>query len=219
VLWVTYLGLEPYVRRRAPDSLIGWTRLIGGQWQDSHVGRDVLIGISAGMAMTLFAALHNILPLLAGQPEPMPLLLNVDSLVAVRHAVAFIVRAIDEAVLSAMLGTVGFIALAIVFRRRRLGIPVAILLFTPVAVNGMFMPGTPALDLVIGALIIAAFVITIVRFGLLAGTAALATHFIMLRAPVTVHLGAWWATAGVISVCVIAAATLAASSFALRGAR
>ena len=30
VLWLTYLGLEPYIRRYSPDSLIGWTRLLAG---------------------------------------------------------------------------------------------------------------------------------------------------------------------------------------------
>ena len=25
LFWLTYLGLEPYVRRHSPDSLIGWT--------------------------------------------------------------------------------------------------------------------------------------------------------------------------------------------------
>ena len=42
LLWLTYLGLEPYVRRHSPDSLIGWTRLIAGSWRDPRVGRDVM---------------------------------------------------------------------------------------------------------------------------------------------------------------------------------
>ena len=34
LLWLTYLGIEPYIRRYAPDSPIGWKRLIGGGWSD-----------------------------------------------------------------------------------------------------------------------------------------------------------------------------------------
>ena len=37
LLWLTYLGLEPYVRRFSPDSLIGWTRLVAGGWRDPRV--------------------------------------------------------------------------------------------------------------------------------------------------------------------------------------
>jgi len=66
-----------------------------------------------------------------------------------------------------------------------------VVIFTPVALSGMFRPGTPVLDLFIGAGIITIFVVTIVRFGLLATIAALATHFILLRAPLTLQLSSW----------------------------
>ena len=68
------------------------------------------------------------------------------------------------------------------------------MLFTPVAVNGMFIPGTPLLDLASAALIIAVFVAMIARVGLLATIAALATHFMLLRAPLTTDLSSWRAT-------------------------
>jgi len=72
LMWLTYLGLEPYVRRYSPDSLIGWTRLTAGRWNDSRVGADVMIGVSAGLAMTVLFAVHNVIPPLMGRPEPMP---------------------------------------------------------------------------------------------------------------------------------------------------
>ena len=215
VLWLTYLGLEPYVRRLAPDSLIGWSRLIGGQWRDPHVGWDVLIGVSAGMGMTLLTALHNVLPPLFGRPEPMPFAMDVASLISVRHEIAVIVRDLSEGISSAMLGTVGLIAFGMLLKRRWAAILVAIVAFTPVAVNGMFMPGTPLLDLLIGGAIIVIFVGVIGRFGLLSGAAALSTHFILLRAPITTDLGAWWAAAGICAVAVLVGGTIAAASFAL----
>ena len=220
VLWLTYLGLEPYVRRLSPDSLIGWTRLIGGQWRDPHVGRDLLIGISAGLGMTLVAAMHNILPPLVGRPEPMPMLINPESLMSLRHTIALILRQMNSALLSAMLGTVGLIALGMLLRSRWAAVLAAIVVFTPVAVNGMFMPGTPLLDIIVGGAIIILFVSVIGRFGLLAAAAALAVHFIMLRAPITTNVGAWWAAAGICTVALIVAATAAAAAFALgRGAQ
>ncbi len=213
LLWLTYLGLEPYVRRSSPDSLIGWTRIIGGQWRDPHVGRDVLVGLSAGAGMTLLVALHNVLPPLAGLAEPMPIVISPDSLIALRHGIAIIMREINDALLFAMLGTVGIVAFRMVLRRTWAAILAGIIVYTPVAVNGTFMPGTPLLDLMIGVLIVATFVFVIVRFGLLAAAAALATHFVLI-APITTRWDAWWAAQGMVVLFVVAAATFVAASLA-----
>jgi serine/threonine-protein kinase len=48
-----YVAFEPYVRRRFPRMLIGWSRLLEGRWKDPSVGRDVVIGVLAGVAISL----------------------------------------------------------------------------------------------------------------------------------------------------------------------
>lgn len=44
MIWLTYIAAEPFVRRRWPEMLISWSRLIAGRWHDPMIGRDVLIG-------------------------------------------------------------------------------------------------------------------------------------------------------------------------------
>jgi hypothetical protein len=78
----------------------------------------------------------------------------------------------------------------------------------------MFSPGTPMLDLAIGFGIIAIFVSVIVRFGLLATIAALATHFILLRAPLTTELTSWRGPLALWYVGVVAVAGLGAAYIA-----
>jgi hypothetical protein len=112
-----------------------------------------------------------------------------------------------------MLGTVGIVAFRMVLRRTWAAILAGIIVYTPVAVNGTFMPGTPLLDLMIGVLIVATFVFVIVRFGLLAAAAALATHFVLI-APITTRWDAWWAAQGMVVLFVVAAATFVAASLA-----
>jgi small basic protein len=68
----------------------------------------------------------------------------------------------------------------------------------------MFPPGTPLLDLGIGLLIIAVFAAVILRYGLLATIAALGTHFMLLRAPLTTQFDTWRATAGITFTLVLA---------------
>src|SRR5262249_23702413 len=48
LIWLFYLGLEPFVRRRWPDTIISWTRVLAGRFRDPLVGRDILIGSATG---------------------------------------------------------------------------------------------------------------------------------------------------------------------------
>ena len=47
--WLLYMALEPFVRRRWPQVLVSWTRLISGDWNDPLVARDLLIGVATGV--------------------------------------------------------------------------------------------------------------------------------------------------------------------------
>jgi predicted Ser/Thr protein kinase len=58
LLGLMYLALEPFVRRRWPEGLISWSRLLAGDFRDPLVGRDLLIGGAAGLAAILANHLH-----------------------------------------------------------------------------------------------------------------------------------------------------------------
>ena len=51
MFWVFYVALEPYVRRRWPQSLISTTRLLRGNWRDPVVGGHVLVGTAMGIGV------------------------------------------------------------------------------------------------------------------------------------------------------------------------
>jgi len=55
VLWVLYIALEPYVRRRWPQTIIGWSRMISGRLQDPIVGGEILVGTVAGVAVMVLS--------------------------------------------------------------------------------------------------------------------------------------------------------------------
>ncbi|MCL5286380.1 MAG: protein kinase [Acidobacteria bacterium] len=58
-IWLTYLAVEPYLRRRMPELLIGWARLLEGRFRDPRVGRDILIGAIGGTVIALIAIVVN----------------------------------------------------------------------------------------------------------------------------------------------------------------
>jgi serine/threonine-protein kinase len=55
-----YMALEPYVRRRWPQSLISWTRALAGSIRDPMLGGHVLIGTAMGVGFAVLQALYTI---------------------------------------------------------------------------------------------------------------------------------------------------------------
>src|SRR5262249_5307164 len=79
---LAYLGLEPSVRRRWPRRIISWNRLLAGRLRDPLVGRDVLIGAAAGVAIAAILDLQYAVPAWCGWPQPHPTPMHVSSFFA-----------------------------------------------------------------------------------------------------------------------------------------
>ena len=67
--WVVYIALEPYVRRRRPQVLVSWTRVLSGELTDSLVGRDVLIGCAFGAVFSVLDQMTVLAPGWFGKPS------------------------------------------------------------------------------------------------------------------------------------------------------
>lgn len=53
MLFVLYLAIEVFARRRYPWTMIGWARLLAGRWRDPVAGREILIGGAIGVWYSL----------------------------------------------------------------------------------------------------------------------------------------------------------------------
>ena len=215
LLWLTYLGLEPYIRRFSPDSLIGWTRLLNGRWKDPQVASDILLGVCVGLGMTLFYGAHNLIPPLFGQPEPMPLTpRDLNHLLGLRFVISRILSTVGTSLSSGMLAVAGVVTLLIFLKRKWTAHIASSVIFVWVVISDMFSPGTPMLDVAIGLGIIGLWTGVILYGGLLATVAALTTHFLLLRAPITTDFSSWRATPGITYLLVIGGAGLIAAYLA-----
>ena len=72
-LWVLYVALEPFIRRRWPERIISWSRLLAGSYRDPLIGRDVLIGAVFGAAMIVCTLVQFIGLRWIGQPPELSL--------------------------------------------------------------------------------------------------------------------------------------------------
>lgn len=57
--WVCYIALEPYIRRIWPETLISWSRFIGGDVLNPLVGLHVAVGSLCGVTCACLAYLHR----------------------------------------------------------------------------------------------------------------------------------------------------------------
>ncbi|HEV2691158.1 MAG TPA: serine/threonine-protein kinase, partial [Bryobacteraceae bacterium] len=52
-LALTYISFEPFVRRKWPETIVSWSRVLVGGFRDPLVGRDVLLGTLMGVTGTV----------------------------------------------------------------------------------------------------------------------------------------------------------------------
>ena len=83
-MWVLYIALEPFVRRRWPESLVSWSRLLAGRIRDPLVGRHVLYGAALGVGMELLQRLGDLAPTFFGEAAEMPGISDLDNILGTR---------------------------------------------------------------------------------------------------------------------------------------
>lgn len=63
--WVSYMALEPQVRKQLPVSLISWNRLLAGRFRDPLAGGHMLTGVTLGVSALYIAQAFFGIPFIA----------------------------------------------------------------------------------------------------------------------------------------------------------
>jgi serine/threonine-protein kinase len=187
IVWVLYLALEPLLRRRAPASLISWTRLLAGRLREPLVGRDLLLGTLVGAAHVLLEALTAVWLWSSGaDPAPAP---NVANLIGVPG----LFRVASQSIVAAFVQGTGYLVLWQLFSwwlrsslRGALALG-ALLLFGLSVGEGV---GIVSLFLVVD---VALLVFVFTRLGLLASVTALWVLHVNVFFPFWWGPSAWFA--------------------------
>jgi hypothetical protein len=194
--WLVYMALEPYVRRKLPHTLIGWSRLIAGRVRDPMVGRDMLIGVLLGAVVLSISILHlqRLLPPLFGASAPSPLLPWTSPLASARHVAFFLLDDVHFFTFRTLTMLFILVLLRALFRKQAVAVALAFLVFAiAYAPNALTLGGSIAVPLLVAGVSASLILYALLRWGLLAAIVMGLIWGWLGAAPLTLDASSWYA--------------------------
>lgn len=189
-LWVLYVALEPFVRKRWPERIISWSRLLSGGFRDPLVGRDWLIGAVFGLAVIICGPLTSVGMRWFGRPPVVTL--NPGTLnLGTHHFVGRFLSQLTAGVFLPFISLFLLLLLVALLRRERLAFAVLWVLLTIVNV---LIGRVPVPMMFLSSLAAFLVVFVLYRYGLLAAVSTFFTAHLWVFFPMTTQLSAWYAT-------------------------
>jgi hypothetical protein len=195
--WLSYVAFEPHVRRLWPRTLVSWTRVLEGRVRDPLVGRDVLIGVLAGVLVTGTTALR-----LAVDNVTIPDALvaqGIEALRSVRHLWSRVIFYSLDGLEFALGGFFMLLFMRLLLRKTWLAAVVLIALYIPILESW-----TP-FGVLQAVAITTLFFVVVLRIGLLAGVTMSVTAGLLGRMPLTLDFTAWYAGSSAMVLLVVLA--------------
>jgi Protein kinase domain len=201
-IWILYMALEPYVRSKWPQTIVSWTRLLGGKLRDPLVGRDILFGTVLGTVWTLVYFIGYLFDLRAGER---PQLATTDILQSFRWTLGYGLENALDGVIGVLMFFFVLVILRVLVRNRWIAAVLFVILFALPKLLSSHHPliHTPVWLIIYG---IAAF--AVVRFGLVALGTAVFTANLLLNMSYSLELSRWYVVNSIFmvtSVVVLAA--------------
>jgi hypothetical protein len=205
--WVLYVALEPHVRKRWPNSLISWGRLLAGQMRDPVVGRDLVLGILAGVFWAVATRVEGLAPGWARRAPtaPNPIFAH-DTLSGLRFIIGGIPLQIVIFVSVSLFYFLAFFLIRLVLRKEWLAILVALLVVS--ILSALTDPDHPVLNATFYVGLWGIALLLLIRFGLLPFMMALCINNFLEVYPLTTHLSAWYAGSTIFVFSIILAAAI-----------
>jgi serine/threonine-protein kinase len=204
IVAVFYLALEPYFRRRYPELLVSWARLLAGKLRDPLVGRDHLWGVLAGLAACLVLCLENIPPALFNAPGQTPVWFDPSSVAGLGGFVSYVAASVAVSFLWLFMIAASLFFGRLVLRKAALAAAMPWLLVFLNSQGGE----NPLFEVAGGALLATIFLLLLFRGGLLGLAVGFGVFSVLLTAPLTPDFSRWFAPYGLFCLAGVLAAAL-----------
>jgi hypothetical protein len=215
LVWLFYLAVEPYARRLRPWTLVSWTRLLGGGIGDPVVGRDTLVGLAWALLFGLLTPCSHALPTWLGQPGPEPSAGELAALQGPGMLLATLLELAGGALLYSMGVLLLFVLLRLLLRRDALATAaLAVIWVLPSALSTWEAAWISA---VFWGVWTVAWILLLVRFGLLAAIVGFFASDLFDSLPLTTDLSSWTAGPTLLAVAIVGLLAVLASRSATGG--
>lgn len=191
-LWMLYVAMEPFVRRRMPKLLVSWSRLLAGQFRDPMIGRDILVGAAVGLMGGVIDYFPYIWNWLRGLPPVQPTGDGFGELAKVQYAFADFLSSLNNALFNSLAILFLLIILKIMVRKSWAAGVLLVAIFT---LRAVLQHNSSINAYVTTPLGFGLFAFLILRYGILATTVGLIVQA-LLHAPFTTQGSAWYAWIG-----------------------
>jgi hypothetical protein len=211
LVWLMYIALEPFVRRRWPDVLISWNRVLGGNFRDPLVSRDLLIGCVYGAFTGLVHYLRYPLTLFFNEPQLRP---STGGLMDAAPGTFGLFRglhmfiggglSVASGITLACLG-ICFIFFLVRYLSRRTWIAITVIM---VWITLALFVQESVISIIPILLSMGVFTFVYFRYGLLAITTGVIFLNFLVIFPITTQFSAWYSKFGLIGLALLLIVTL-----------
>jgi serine/threonine-protein kinase len=213
VAYVMYLALEPFIRRRWPQVLVGWNRLLAGRVKDPLVGHETLVGLAlaSGASALNLALIYR----WTGATTTTDL----NALLNLRRVAAFLFAQINDAAFIAI--TIAFLAALLreVLRREWLVMAAVVAIFAALSRNVETFTGLWWTGVVMGSTLGVAAIVAIFRFGLVSLAVFFFAWTFLQEAPALLRPSAWYSGVSLFVFSTIVAMSVWSLAIATRAGR
>ncbi len=202
LVWLLYIALEPAVRRRWPNSIISWNRVLAGQFRDPVVGRNILIGVALGIGIRLMGILGHFAEGWFGKLPPRPMSMDLDSLRGMSGMLEELLSILPSAFGLALALFVLFVLLRLLLRKDWAAAAAFVLIFAVVDAGSGSSPLVDATGAVVFFLV---FLYVVKRLGLFCLIVMFATEEALFDFVHSIQPSHWYAASSLLGVLMILA--------------
>ena len=199
MVWVLYLALEPIVRRRWPQTIVSWSRILSGKLRDPLAGGDILIGVAFGMFWVL---LFQAAGLISQHLGSLPGSGDLGMLSGIGHVASSALGHMAGGIMFAFATFLLMFLLRLILRKDWLAavgfVAICVLIKGLGTDEGLWI-------LPVMALVYVAFVVLLLRYGIVPLVISIFTADVLLSAPLTLDFSVWYIAYSLVALLIVLA--------------